>query len=55
MYGMGDKGIIELADSIAAGADVRTLDNLPQTAIILPKERCLVPTRTISYFTRGMQ
>lgn len=39
MYGMGDKGIIELADSIAAGADVRTLDNLPQTAIILPKEK----------------
>ncbi len=39
MYGMGDKGIIELADSLAAGADVRTLENLPQTAIILPKEK----------------
>lgn len=39
MYGMGDKGIIKLADSIAAGADVRTLDNLPQTAIILSKEK----------------
>ncbi len=39
MYGMGDKGIIELADSLAAGADVSTLENLPQTAIILPKEK----------------
>ncbi|MDE6199409.1 MAG: YgiQ family radical SAM protein, partial [Muribaculaceae bacterium] len=31
MYGMGEKGIIELADSLAAGADITSLKDLPQT------------------------
>lgn len=36
MYGMGEKGIIELADSLAAGADITSLKDLPQTARIVP-------------------
>lgn len=36
MYGMGDKGIIELADNLSAGADIASLTDLPQTAVIRP-------------------
>lgn len=36
MYGMGEKGIVELADALASGQDIRSLKDLPQTALILP-------------------
>ncbi|MDD6890366.1 MAG: YgiQ family radical SAM protein [Bacteroidales bacterium] len=36
MYGMGDKGIIELADHLAAGDPISSLTGLPQTAVMRP-------------------
>lgn len=36
MYGMGEKGIIELADKLNAGVPVHDITDMPQTAIILP-------------------
>lgn len=35
MYGMGEKGIVELADRLAEGKSIDELKNLPQTALIL--------------------
>lgn len=36
MYGMGEKGIVELAGRLATGADISTLKDMPQTVMILP-------------------
>lgn len=38
MYGMGEKGIIELADSLAASTDIKDIRSMPQTALLLPSE-----------------
>jgi len=38
MYGMGEKGIIELADNLASGVKIDALKDLPQTAVMLPAE-----------------
>lgn len=36
MYGMGEKGIIELADKLSEGISIHDISDLPQTAVILP-------------------
>lgn len=38
MYGMGEKGIVELTDSLAAGTEIKDIRNMPQTALLLPTE-----------------
>lgn len=36
MYGMGEKGIVELADYLAAGKGIADLTDMPQTALLRP-------------------
>ena len=38
MYGMGEKGIVELADSLAAGKKISEIKDMPQTVMLLPVE-----------------
>ena len=37
VYGMGERSIVEIADSLAAGKSIAELIDIPQTAIICPK------------------
>lgn len=36
IYGMGEKGIVSLADSLSAGVTIDTIKDLPQTALLRP-------------------
>lgn len=36
IYGMGEKGIVSLADTLSAGVAIGTIKDLPQTALLLP-------------------
>ena len=38
IYGMGEKPIIEIANAISKGNNIKDLDSINQTAILLPKE-----------------
>lgn len=38
MYGMGEKGIVELAGRLAAGEAISDITDMPQTALILPAD-----------------
>lgn len=37
VYGMGERSIVEIADSLAAGKSIAELTDIPQTAVIRPK------------------
>lgn len=37
VYGMGERSIVEIADSLATGKSIEELTDIPQTAIIRPK------------------
>lgn len=37
VYGMGERSIVEISDSLAAGKSIEELTDIPQTAVIRPK------------------
>lgn len=39
IYGMGEKVIVEVADALASGADVKAMTDVAQTVILLPKSQ----------------